>query len=92
MTKPLVDIMNLDLTLDLKMLNQSVVPLGSSLCEKIENDPNSFSKVDSEVDLLKDYNKKTVEKKTDSIIMSKKIVKAFTRLQYKSNHYLKPYL
>lgn len=33
------------------------VPLGSSLCGKIENDPNrsdNRSKVDSEVDLLKD--------------------------------------
>jgi len=37
------------------------VPLGSCLCEKIENDPNrsdSRSKVDSEVDLLKDCNGK----------------------------------
>lgn len=40
------------------------VPLGSSVCGKIENDPNrsdSRSKVDSEVDLLKNYNQKKKE-------------------------------
>lgn len=52
--------------MDLKMLNQSVVPLGSSLCEKIENDPNSFSKVDSEVDLLKDYNQKQWKRRQEA--------------------------
>jgi hypothetical protein len=35
-----------------------IIPLGSSLCGRIENDPNmsdNRSSVDSEVDLLKDY-------------------------------------
>ena len=60
MTKLLIDYMNIDLCQESEVVNH-FVPLGSSLCEKIENDPNrsdSRSKVDSEVDLLKDYNRK----------------------------------
>jgi hypothetical protein len=40
----------------------SFIPLGSSLCGRIENDPrkpDNRSSVDSEVDLLKDYKKRS---------------------------------
>lgn len=58
--------MNLALSLGFENVNQFVVPLGSSLCGKIENEPNrsdSFSKVDSDVDLLKDCNEKQWKKR-----------------------------
>jgi len=57
--------MNIALCQESEVVNR-FVPLGSSLCEKIENDPirsDSRSKVVSEVDLLKDYKRKQMKRR-----------------------------